>query len=129
MNLFFWRNKKNKQPADNDNPEFKLKAYSKDGGYIRSPTRKGKNHNSSSFGGMGERELQLKLELLVEDVLSTTNSVFGPAQALVNISLADQERFLASVSDIANVNVQLAYEFCHHATSGISSLDEEDWPE
>lgn len=129
MNLFFWRKNKKSNATNDDKPEYELKAYSKDGGYIRSPDRKGKNQNSSTFGGMGERELQLRLELLVEDVLSTQNSVFGPAQALVNISLADQERFLESVANLANLNVQLAFEFCHHATSSISLLDEEDWPE
>ncbi len=129
MNLFFWRKNKKSNKASNDTGEFKLKAYSKEGGYIRSPDRKGKNHNSSNFGGMGERELQLKLELLVEDVLSASNSVFGPAQALVNISLADQERFLASVEHLTKYDVQLAYEFCHHATPSIRLLDEEDWPE
>lgn len=129
MNLLFWRNKKKTKPASDNNTEFELKAYSKDGGYIRSPDRKGKNQNSSTFGGMGERELQLRLELLVEDMLSTHNSVFAPAQALVNISLADQERFLETVSNIADINVELAYEFCHNATSSIRLLDEEDWPE
>ncbi|MEM7304593.1 MAG: hypothetical protein AAF372_03585, partial [Pseudomonadota bacterium] len=64
---------------------------------IRSPGREGKNQNSSSFGGMGERELQLRLELLVEPMLSSSRGVFEPAQALVDFSLADQERFLASV--------------------------------
>jgi len=126
MNLFFWR--KNKK-LNKDSPKHELKAYSKDGGYIRSPDRKGKNQNSSTYGGMGERELQLRLELLVEDVLSNQNSVFGPAQALANISLADQERFLECVGNLANLDVNLAFEFCHHANSSISLLDEEDWPE
>lgn len=129
MNFFFWRNNNKPEKASNDAPAYELKAYSKEGGYIRSPDRKGKNHNSSNFGGMGERELQLKLELLVEDVLSTTNSVFGPAQALVDISLADQERFLASVEQLTKIDAQLAFEFCHHAASSIKLLDEEDWPE
>ena len=127
MNLKFWRRNKKTKKAHSDEPEYELKAYSKDGGYIRSPTRKGKNHNSSNFGGMGERELQLRLELIVEDVLSTQNSVFKPAQALVDISLADQERFLASVADLANINVELAFQFCHHSTPSITLIDEHDW--
>ncbi len=129
MNLLFWRSKKkpkisvqkNSRRQQNDDPNQR--------GFIRSPVRKGKNHNSAAFGGMGERELQLRLELLVEDVLTTQNSVFKPAQALVDISLADQERFLASVETLANTDAMLAFEFCHHATSGISRLDEEDWPD
>ena len=129
MNLFFWRSKKKVNKNTSDSPEYELKNYSKDGGYIRSPVRKGQSHNSSTFGGMGERELQLRLELLVQDKLSTQNSVFKPAQALVDISLADQERFLESVEDLANIDIDLAYQFCHHATSSISLVDEEDWSE
>lgn len=134
MNLLFWRSKSKSKKiiskkAISEKREHRLKAYSKDGGYIRSPARKGKNQNSSAFGGMGEREMQLRLELIVEDVLTTKNSVFKPAQALVDISLADQERFLGSVETLANTDLMLAFEFCHHATSSITLVDEEDWSE
>ena len=130
MNLMFWRRSKIKpKKAISEKREHRLKNYSKDGGYIRSPARKGKNQNSSAFGGMGERELQTRLELLVDDILSAKNSVFKPAQALANVSLDDQERFLATVEAIANINVELAFQFCHHATPSISLIDEENWPE
>ena len=76
---------------------------------IRSPGRAGKNQNSSSFGGMGERELQLRLELLVEPMLSASQGVFEPAQALVDFSLADQERFLASVDKLSQTSPELAF--------------------
>ena len=132
MNLFFWRSKKSKpkikpKKAISEKREHRLKAYSKDGGFIRSPARQGKNNNSAAYGGMGERELQTRLELLVDDVLSAKNSVFKPAQGLVELSLDDQERFLKSVEDIAGTDVMLAFQFCHHATSSISLLEEEDW--
>ncbi|MFK7795497.1 MAG: nitric oxide reductase activation protein NorD [Gammaproteobacteria bacterium] len=128
MNFKFWQ-KKNKpnKTANDEQPEYEVKSYSKDGGYIRSPVRSGKNQNSSSFGGMGERELQLRLELLVDQVLSTTNSVFEPAQALVGASLADQERFIHSVDSISLIDVMLAFNFCHFAPPSLKVIDEEDW--
>ena len=128
MNFKFWqrKNKPNKT-ANNEQSEYEVKSYSKDGGYIRSPVRSGKNQNSSSFGGMGERELQLKLELLVDQVLSSTNSVFGPAQALVGSSLADQERFLKSVDTLSLIDAMLAFNFCHFAPPSLKVIDEEDW--
>lgn len=130
MNFKFWQSKKTKIPKkdDLDQPEYEIKSYSKDGGYIRSPVRTGKNNNSSSFGGMGERELQLRLELLVEPILSTHHSVFEPAQALVDFSLADQERFLDSVDTIAATSVKLAYNFCHLGPPSLKLIDEEAWP-
>lgn len=129
MNLKFWQKKKKPaKPVVNDEEAYQIKAYSKDGGYIRSPGRAGKNQNSSSFGGMGERELQLRLELLVEQVLSSSRSVFKPAQDLVSFSMTDQERFLQSVEDIALKNPELAFHFCHLAPSGLRLLDEHDWP-
>jgi nitric oxide reductase NorD protein len=94
---------------------------------IRSPGRAGKNQNSSSFGGMGERELQLRLELLVEPMLSASQGVFEPAQALVDFSLADQERFLASVDKLSQTSPELAYYFCHQAVPSLKRIDEGDW--
>ncbi len=128
MNFKFWqrKNKPNKV-SSGDQPEYEVKSYSKDGGYIRSPVRTGKNQNSSTFGGMGERELQLRLELLVEPILSTQNSVFEPAQALVDFSLSDQERFLESVNNLALTDVELAYTFCHFAPHSLRVVDEENW--
>ena len=128
MNFKFWQ-KKNKRSkrANSDEPEYEVKSYSKDGGYIRSPSRAGKNQNSSTFGGMGERELQLRMELLVDEVLSTQNSVFEPAQALVSSSLADQERFLKSVDALSITDAMLAFNFCHFAPPSLRVIDEEDW--
>ena len=94
---------------------------------IRSPGRQGKNQNSSTFGGMGERELQLRLELLVEPMLSVSRGVFEPAQALVDFSLADQERFLASVDKLSHTSAELAYNFCHQAVPSLKQIDEADW--
>ena len=96
MNLKFWQKKPKKKAPAKEASDYKVKSYAKDGGFIRSPDRAGKNQNSSTYGGMGERELQLRMELLVDQVLSSQRSVFKPAQELVNFSLTDQERFLES---------------------------------
>lgn len=129
MNLKFWQSKKTAKPVDDDDKsQYQIKAYSKDGGYIRSPGRKGKNQNSATYGGMGERELQLRLELLIEQALSSQRSVFQPAQALADFSLADQERFLASVDSLSYIDVELAYHFCHFATKSLRLIESEDWP-
>ena len=128
MNFKFWQKKtKLSKSSDSDSPDYEVKSYSKDGGYIRSPVRSGKNQNSSSFGGMGERELQLRMELLIDQVLSNQNSVFEPAQALVSSSLADQERFLQSVDTISSTDVMLAFNFCHFAPPSLKVIDEQDW--
>lgn len=127
MNFKFWtRNKSNKPPAD-DTPEYEIKSYSKDGGYIRSPDRAGKNQNSSSYGGMGEREVELRLELIVEPALFKKRSVFKPAQQLAQSSLADQERFLAAVEVISKTDVELSYHFCQLGVASLKSLEEHAW--
>ena len=68
MNFRFWRRDKNKPttPAAVD-PEYhyEIKSYSKDGGLIQSLDRAGRNQNGSIYGGMSEREVQLRLELVV----------------------------------------------------------------
>ena len=58
----------------------------------------------------------------------TQHSVFEPARALVYSSLADQERFLHSVETLADINVKLAYNFCHLAPPSLKLIDEEAWP-
>lgn len=130
MNFKFWQTKAKKntdRPTDGQSDGYKIKKWAKDG-YIRSPDRAGKNQNSSTYGGMGERELQLRMELLLQHMIDANHSVFKPAQALVDFSLADQERFLETVDTIANTNIELAYNFCHFAPSGLKKIELEDWP-
>jgi nitric oxide reductase NorD protein len=130
MNFKFWQKKnKSSKNSGNDQKKYEVKSYAKDGGHIRSPIRSGKSHNSSNFGGMGERELQLRMELLIDQVLSNKNSVFAPAQALVGFSLADQERFLKSVDNISMTDAMLAFNFCHFAPPSLKAIDEENWDE
>ena len=130
MNFRFWRRDKNKPttPAAVD-PEYhyEIKSYSKDGGLIQSLDRAGRNQNGSIYGGMSEREVQLRLELVVEQVLTTSRSVFRPAQQLTQFSLADQERFIEAASTISDANAELSYHFCHLAPNALLLLDESDW--
>ena len=129
MNFKFWPFKSKKNNGVRANKavsEYKIKSWAKDG-YIRSPDRAGKNQNSSTYGGMGERELQLRMELLVDQVLSSQRSVFKPAQALVDFSLSDQERFLEAIDTLANTSVELAYNFCHFAPPSLRKIELEDW--
>ena len=128
MNLKFWQKRKKKPLLAQEASDYKVKSYAKDGGYIRSPDRAGRNQNSSTYGGMGERELQLRMELLVDQVLSSQRSVFKPAQDLVDFSLTDQERFLESIAQLSDTSVELAYNFCHFGPPSLKKLDESDWP-
>ena len=128
MNLKFWQKKPKKTALAKEASDYKVKSYAKDGGFIRSPDRAGRNQNSSTYGGMGERELQLRMELLVDQVLSSQRSVFKPAQELVDFSLTDQERFLESIEHLSNTSVELAYNFCHFGPPSLKQLDESDWP-
>lgn len=130
MNFKFWTSKKKSSPKPkntDEQPEYEIKAYSKDGGYIRSPVRTGKNQNSSSYGGMGEREVELRLELLVEPVLNPKRTVFKPAQLLAQSSLADQERFIASVDELTKTDIELAFQFCHLGAISLKVVEELAW--
>tara|TARA_B110000977_G_scaffold43147_1_gene58468 strand:+ start:78675 stop:80954 length:2280 start_codon:yes stop_codon:yes gene_type:complete len=130
MNFRFWRRKKNKPvasvPVDSDY-QYEIKSYSKDGGFIQSLDRAGRNQNGSIYGGMSEREIQLRLELVVEQVLTTARSVFAPAQQLTQFSLADQERFIQSANTVSAIDAELSYHFCHLAPAALMLLDEGDW--
>jgi len=130
MNFKFWTSKRNStaKPKNTDKQaKYEIKAYSKDGGYIRSPVRAGKNQNSSSYGGMGEREIELRLELIVEPVLNTKRTVFKPAQLLAESSLADQERFIASVDELSKTDAELAFQFCHLGAISLKIVEELAW--
>lgn len=130
MNFKFWTSKRNStaKPKNTDKQaKYEIKAYSKDGGYIRSPVRAGKNQNSSSYGGMGEREIELRLELIVEPVLNTKRTVFKPAQLLAESSLADQERFIASVDELSKTDAELAFQFCHLGAISLKIVEEMSW--
>lgn len=123
----FWkkRSKNNQSKVAEEKPE--IRRYSKEGGHIRSLQKQGGITTSATYGGMGVRELQLRMELLVNQVLTTQRSVFEPAKQLAVFAKVDQDRFLDSVEKICNTNVELAYNFCQLAPRSVQLVDEENW--
>jgi nitric oxide reductase NorD protein len=123
----FWK-KQQKKLQDKDGEEItEIRRYSKEGGHIKSLERQGGITTSASYGGMGVRELQLRMELLVEPELSASRSVFKPAKELAVFAKVDQDRFLNSVEKICNTSVELAFEFCQYAPKSLQIVDEENW--
>jgi len=64
----FWKKQWKKLQKKDGHVEYEIPAYSKNGGHIKSLERQGGLTTSASYGGMGVRELQLRMELLVEPV-------------------------------------------------------------
>ncbi len=88
----------------------------------RKPTRA-----SSNFGGMQVRELQIRLELLVDPTLRTYRDIHRVAVLLAEYSLVEQNRFLASVARLAAQNTELAYRFCCAAVPALTVLPDHAW--
>ena len=82
---------------------------------------------SARYGGMGERELQLRMEQVVERVLSSRHSVLEPARALAAYSHFEQRRFLAAGEQCAASNAELAYQFYRFGLPSLRLLEEADW--
>ena len=76
---------------------------------------------------MQVRELQARLELLVDAVLTRHRSVIEPARALAGFNLVEQERFIASVDLLSLSDPELAFRFCQQAVPALAKLDDTDW--
>ncbi len=124
----FWKKQWKKSQKSKGIEQIEIPAYSKEGGRIKSLERQGLT-TSASYGGMGVRELQLRMELLVDQVISSHRSVFEPAKELAGFAKVDQDRFLNSVEKICSTSVELAYNFCHFAPKSLQIVDEEKWDE
>ncbi len=122
----FWNKLLKKRRQNNNNDASEIRAYSKEGGYIKSLERQGLT-TSASYGGRGVREMQLRMELLVDQVLSLHRSVFEPAKELAVFPKVDQDRFLSSVEKICATDVELAFNFCQFAPPSLQLIDEEKW--
>ena len=95
---------------------------------IKARTNRGPKIKASAiYGGMGEREIQLKLEIHLEDFLSAKKSVLSPAKDLCMFNMQDQERFIKTVGNICDTDMDLAYNFCHHGVESLKHLDESQW--
>lgn len=97
----------------------------------KNPTRhlsKEKAQTSARYGGMGERELQLRIEMLVEDsITDPQRSIFATAKELASFGLIDQERFLQALRRCTGLNQELGYQFCKHGVKALRKLDGDDW--
>lgn len=76
---------------------------------------------------MQVRELQARLELLVDTVLKRQRSVIEPARNLARYNLVEQDRFITSVDRISLANPELAFHFCHQAIPALAVLDDTAW--
>jgi nitric oxide reductase NorD protein len=123
----FWKKQWKKILGKDGEEHYEIPAYSKDGGHIKSLERQGGLTTSASYGGMGVRELQLRMELLVEPVLTVQRSVFEPAKALAGFAKVDQDRFLHSVDNICNTSIELGFSFCQYAPQSLQLVDEDNW--
>jgi len=95
---------------------------------IKHKTARGPKIKASAlYGGMGEREIQLKLELHLEPILTLKKSIMEPARNLCEFSMQDQERFIKTVGNISNIDLELAYSFCHNGVESLKHLDDSQW--
>ena len=95
---------------------------------IKARTNRGpKLKASAKYGGMAERQIQMKLELHLEPILSSQKGVIEPAKDLCLFSMQDQERFIDTVGDICDTNMDLAYKFCHHGIESLKHIEESNW--
>ena len=82
---------------------------------------------SAQYGGMGERELELRMEQIIERILSTRRRVHEPAKQLAPFNHFEQRRFLDSGQALADRDVELAYQFFHFGIPSLRLIDEEHW--
>ena len=82
---------------------------------------------SARYGGMGERELQLRMEQTVDRILSSRHSVLEPARELAGCNHFEQRRFLAAGEMLAASNAELAYQFFRFGLPSLRLLEEKDW--
>ncbi len=82
---------------------------------------------SAQYGGMGERELQLRMEQIVDRILSNRHSVHQPAKELAAFNPIEQHRFLKAARTLAESDAELAYRFLHSAVPSLRTVDESQW--
>ena len=86
-----------------------------------------RSRSTARYGGMQERVVQGRLEILLDPVLTRHRSVLEPAKALAELSLVEQERFIATIDRISLKEPELAFHFCMLAVPAISELDATTW--
>ena len=83
---------------------------------------------SAQYGGMGERELELRMEQIIGDrILSSRHSVHESAKQLAAFNHFEQRRFLESGQALADSDLELAYQFFRLGIPSLRMIDEEHW--
>ena len=83
--------------------------------------------SSTDYGGMGEREIQLRLELLIDLPNKDLSELFQVAKSLTQFGMADQLRLLESAKQLSDISTELAHEFCCKAIIALKHLDDKNW--
>lgn len=91
------------------------------------PTPRAPARTTAKYGGMQVRELQTRLELLVNPTRRSHRGVHGAALVLAEYNLVEQNRFLKTLNRVAGLNAELAECFCRHAPPALGLLPEEAW--
>ena len=100
--------------------EKQVKKYQRGKG-IKHKTDNAKRTPTQRSGGMSERQIQLKLELLIDPSLSSNKNIFETCKILKTYSLSDQERFLNAIEKLSSINQELAYNFCDYGVKAIKN--------
>lgn len=82
---------------------------------------------TAKYGGMQVRELQTRLELLIDPTRNSHSSVHDAALALAEYNLVEQNRFLRTLDRLAHEDAELALQFCSTAPPALGALPEEAW--
>lgn len=83
--------------------------------------------SSTDYGGMGEREIQLRLELLIDLPNKDLGELFQTAKSLTRFSMTDQLRLLNAAEELSRISTEIAHEFCCRAVVALKHLDDSNW--
>ena len=111
--IMFWKKKVRKQKAP--------------AGHGKPQERVSNRTTSAIYGGMGVLEMKLRMELIVDQKISSAQDMLIPAKQLAEHAKVDQDRFLESAERLVGTSVELAYDFCRFAPHSLQLVDEAHW--
>lgn len=82
---------------------------------------------TAKHGGMQVRELQTRLELLINPTRKSHSGVHGAALALAEYNLVEQNRFLKALGRMVRQDADLAECFCRDAPPALGILPDRTW--
>lgn len=92
------------------------------------PGRAKRRESTAAHGGMGERELQLRLELLVPGAMESDDyNVYETARRLSEFGLHAQTSFLDATRKLVPYGDDFAFQFCKHGPAALAILSEREW--